>query len=317
MALPTFAQIQAKVSELGFFKLGVLGPSDFPLDGTALVSWLDAGYHADMGWMANHLDKRLNPALLMPYTQSILVVAMHYKAPVDASVSPEPTLKLARYAQGDDYHLVLKDRLWTLLTWLQTFEPTLKGRPLTDSAPVLEKALAVKAGIGWQGKHSNLITRDGGSWFLLAELLLSMPIPDAPRPIEVANFCGTCCRCIEACPTDAIVSPAVVDANRCISYWTIESKAEALPVEIAEKLDGWVFGCDICQEVCPWNHKSSMTTPVAEFLPCPETVQLTPQAIEAWTPQTFDHHFAKSPVQRTGLQGLKRNINALEQASPE
>lgn len=307
MALPAYTEVVQQARELGFHSVGALVLPTLAGEGEALKAWLAQGFHGEMQWMATHLEKRLDPMSLMPGTQTILCVSMNY---YPGGLSPEAEVKIARYAQGDDYHGILKDRLKALLRWLQAQDPAIEGRPLVDSAPILEKALAVKAGLGWQGKHSNLITRDIGSWVFLGELLLNVTFPDAPVPEPVPNLCGSCRRCITACPTDAIVEPTVVDATRCLSYWTIEYKGESLPPAITETMQGWVFGCDICQEVCPWNLKFQQETAEAAFLPRPWNRRPAVPDIEALDMARFRVRYRKSPIKRAKLQGLQRNIRA-------
>jgi epoxyqueuosine reductase len=277
-----------------------------------LQAWLTKGYQAEMAWMVTHLEKRLDPASLMEGTRSIVCVAMNYFTPdgLDAAAMLDSTvLKIAKYARGTDYHYVLKDRLKELLAYIQTLVPTVQGRALTDSAPIMEKPLAVQAGIGWMGKNGNVILPGQGSWFFLGELLLDIELDyDLTEP--VANHCGSCRRCIEACPTDAIVADGVVDANRCISYWTIEYKGDEIPAPIADKLSGWIFGCDICQAVCPWNIKFSMPTQEPLFQPRPLTDRPDAQTLLALDEEAFREHFRNNPIKRPKLKGLKRNVRA-------
>lgn len=309
---PPYARLIEKTKELGFQKAGLLTLPDLTKEGENLKTWLAQGFHADMQWMVENLDKRLSPETLMPKSKSILCVGMNY---YPGDLEQEAEAKVARYAQGDDYHNVLKARLKALLVWLKTHDERIEGRPLVDSAPILEKALAVKAGLGWYGKHSNLITRDMGSWIFLGELLLNITFPDAPSPDPMANFCGTCRRCIEACPTDAIVESYVVDANRCVSYWTIEYKGEEIPAQIQENLNGWLFGCDICQEVCPWNIKFQQLTPEAAFQPRPWNRFPRLNEIKTLTPKQFKTRYRKSPLKRPKLSGLQRNATLLHKIS--
>lgn len=304
-----YADVKAKALALGFQKVGILDvPGDLTLDGNGLREWLARGFHGEMQWMAEHVDKRLNPARLMPGTKSILCVAMNY---YPGEIPRDHPAKVARYAQGEDYHHVIKNRLKELLAWMKTRDPDIEGRSLTDSAPILEKALAVKAGLGWQGKHSNLITRDMGSWLFLGELLLNRTFADAPRPEPVPDLCGTCRRCLDACPTQAIVQPGVVDATRCISYWTIEYKGDDIPQPVRDNLNGWLFGCDICQEVCPWNIKFARETTEAAFQPRPWNQNPRPQEILTMDAARFRVRYRKSPVKRAKLHGLQRNARAL------
>ncbi len=310
MTLPDYADVVEKTLSLGFDHVRSLRVPDIQEEGLRLEAWLNQDYHADMQWMVTHLDKRRAPESLMPETQTILCVTMNY---YPGKLPQEPSdLKIARYALGDDYHNILKERLKELLGWLKSINPEIEGRPLVDSAPILEKALAVKAGIGWQGKHSNLITRDKGSWVFLGELLLNVTFPNQPEPEPIGDFCGTCRRCIEACPTEAIVSDKVVDARKCISYWTIEYKGDEIPETIAEHLNGWLFGCDICQEVCPWNLKFQQPTSEVAFLPRPWNLRPKPNDILTLTPEAFRVRYRKSPLKRTKLSGLQRNLAALK-----
>jgi epoxyqueuosine reductase len=228
-------------------------------------------------------------------------------------------LGIARYAWGQDYHKVIRKKLKQLLLRLQTLDPRIQGRGFTDSAPLLEKALAVQAGLGWQGKNSLLLTKEYGSYVFLAELLLNVPLvnevasndSDTLLPalqIQDTSHCGRCQRCMQACPTEALVAPAVLDANRCIAYWTIESHAEALPTAISEKQSGWVFGCDICQEVCPWNIRFAHPTQEAAFTPRPLIMELDAPTLATMDASTFDAAFTVTPLRRTGLTRLKRNL---------
>jgi len=312
MNLPTYPELQAKASELGFQKLGCLTLPDMTLEAEQLKNWLAQGFHGEMQWMADQFEKRQFPQQLMPETKTVLCVAMNY---YPGELPNNAQAKIARYAQGDDYHDVLKKQLRLLLTWLQTFDTGIEGKPLTDSAPIMEKALARKAGLGWQGKHSNLITRDRGSWVFLGELLLNITFPDTPPADPMDDLCGKCRRCIDACPTDAIVSDGVVDANRCISYWTIEYKGEEIPQPIADNMQGWIFGCDICQEVCPWNIKFAQETSIEAFLPRPWNLRPDLTEIQQLTDEEFKVRYRKSPVKRTKLKGLLRNVRAMLEQS--
>jgi len=314
MNLPTYPELEAKVAELGFQKMGCLSLPDMTFEAGQLKTWLAQGFHGEMQWMADQFEKRQFPQQLMPETKTILCVAMNY---YPGELPQEAEAKIARYAQGDDYHDVLKKQLRLLLIWLQTYDADIQGKPLTDSAPIMEKTLARKAGLGWQGKHSNLITREIGSWVFLGELLLNITFPDAPQPEPVRDLCGKCRRCIEACPTDAIVADGVVDANRCISYWTIEYKGDDIPQPIAENMQGWIFGCDICQEVCPWNIKFAQPTPVDAFLPRPWNLRPNLSEIQQLTEPEFKVRYRKSPIKRAKLKGLLRNVRVSLQPSPD
>lgn len=309
------AFIRQKALELGFSAVGVIPAEPFTGgEDRHLQAWLDRKFHADMQWMVTHLEKRLDPVSLMEGTKSIVCVAMNYYNPDAYDPTDPEALKIAKYARGTDYHNVLKDRLKLLLKAIQEELPSVRGRALTDSAPILEKPLAVKAGIGWMGKHGNVILPGRGSWFFLGELLLDIAL-DYDTQL-VSDLCGKCRRCIEACPTDAIVADGVVDANRCISYWTIEYKGERFPDTLSENLNGWIFGCDICQDVCPWNIKFAMSTAEPEFQPRPLNVQPQAEALLALDEESFREAYRKSPVKRTKLSGLQRNVvHALKQQS--
>jgi epoxyqueuosine reductase len=304
--------IKTEAHALGFQKVGIIPAQPLHAQGAHLDSWLEKGYQADMHWMQAHSEKRQNPAQLVENTQSIVCVAINYfpgnPTPNTQNTEAQKTdtpVKIARYAQGTDYHEVVKDKLNTLLKKLQEQWPQIQGRAFTDSAPVMEKPMAEQAGLGWMGKNGNLLTQDYGSWLFLGELFLNTPLMyDVPTNV---SHCGTCTRCIDTCPTDAIVQEGVIDANRCIAYWTIEYKGSAFPKPIAENLNGWVFGCDICQEVCPWNIRFEKPTAEESFRARLWNVTPTAEAILALEPETFQTQYRKSPVKRTKLTGLQRN----------
>lgn len=312
--LPDFKTVSKYATEtLGFHQVAGLSLplDDFTREGENLKNWLEAGYQADMQWMVTHLEKRESPESLMPEAKMVLCFTLNYNPGPVNSVNKSRPVKIARYAQGDDYHKVIKKKLKQLLKWLQEFDPNLEGRAVTDSAPVLEKALAVKAGLGWQGKHSCLITKDIGSWVFIGELFLSEIIPDTPQPEVLPDYCGRCRRCMDACPTDAIPEAGIVDANKCISYWTIESKAEQFPKEIVQNLNSWLFGCDICQDVCPWNLKFEKVTTESAFQPRVWNQNVTTAEILSLDEETFKERYQGSPIKRSKLSGLQRNAKAL------
>jgi epoxyqueuosine reductase len=313
-ASPSSSQITAwikkKALALGFARVGIIPAAPFKDEtGNHLQQWLAMGYHADMEWMVTHLQKRLDPASLMDGAKSIVCVAMNYYTPD----TPSTGLKIARYARGTDYHDVLKRRLKTLLAELKALLPDIQGRALTDSAPIMEKPLAIQAGIGWMGKNGNVIVPGLGSWVFLGELLLDIELEY--DVFTEPNHCGRCRRCIDACPTGAIVQDGVVDANRCISYWTIEAKQDAFPASITNNLNGWIFGCDICQEVCPWNSKFSQPTDEPEFQPRPLNREPDPQVLLNLTEEEFKEHYRKSPIKRAKHSGFLRNIRQALAAS--
>lgn len=266
-----------------------------------LEKWLRAGMHGDMKWMENHFDKRLDPRLLMEGCKTVVMFSHNYYP--DTSLGQQ-TYKISKYAYGEDYHRVLKDKLSMLMADVQARFGEITHKIFVDSAPVMERAWAERAGIGWVGKHSLMLTKETGSFYFLATLLLDVELEEDP---PVTNHCGTCTRCIDACPTQAIMEPYVVDSNRCISYLTIEYRKE-LPSEYQDKMKGWIFGCDICQDVCPWNRFSK---PHAEprFDPSEALQNASDELLECMERELFNHLFSKSAVKRTKFEGLKRNIS--------
>jgi epoxyqueuosine reductase len=259
-----------------------------------------------MSYMENHFDKRLDPRLLVDGAKSVISLGLNYYSEAQQSDPEAP--KISMYAYGEDYHSVIKAKLKTLLNSIQEEIGDVHGRAFVDSAPVLDKAWAKKAGLGWVGKHSNLINQQNGSYFFLAELIVDAELAYDIAP--QADHCGTCTRCIDACPTQAIIAPYVVDGSKCISYLTIELKNE-IPLEFAGKLDNWAFGCDVCQQVCPWNRFS---TPHQEpaFNPSHDLLGMHKKDWEEITEDVFEKLFSKSAVKRTKLTGLKRNIAFLK-----
>lgn len=296
------AQIKTKATELGFDFCGVSRAEFLEEEAPRLETWLNRNHHGQMAWMANHFDKRLDPRKLMEGAKSVVSVLLNYY-PGERLPEGSDDYKLSKYAYGTDYHLILKDKLKNLLAFIHTEIGEVQGRAFVDSAPVMDKVWAARSGLGWVGKHSNLLNRDMGSFFFIGELILDLDLaPDGP----VADYCGTCTRCVDACPTDAITEPYVVDGSKCISYFTIELK-EAIPREVKGQFENWVFGCDICQDVCPWNRFSKPhRTP--EFDLSPELKAMTNADWEEITEEVFRELFRRSPVKRTKLEGLKRNI---------
>jgi epoxyqueuosine reductase len=305
MATDITLQIKQKALEFGFHKVGVASVNNPLASATsALQSWLSQGYHADMLWMAN--PKRADIQQIMPTVQSVICVALNYYVPVSRPNSKEYG-KISRYGWGRDYHRILHKKLKALSTWLQTQGDTVEARYYADTGPVQEKAWAQQAGIGWIAKNGNLITRDYGSWVFLGEVLTNLKLtPDRPHTAH----CGTCTRCIEACPTGAIPQPAVVDANRCIAYHTIENRAELLPTAIASQMQGWVAGCDICQDVCPWNERFAQPTDIAEFQPYPENVAPLLTELATLSDEACDRRFPASALRRIKPPMLRRNAQA-------
>jgi epoxyqueuosine reductase len=301
----TSQQIKQAALQLGFHKVGVVRlESGLDSASNRLQAWLNRGYQADLAWMSN--PKRQDIRQVMPEVRSLICVGLNYYTPHVHSSDPNHA-KISRYAWGRDYHLVMHKRLKTLASWLQAQGESIQTRYYADTGPVQDKVWAERAGIGWIGKHSNLISSDYGSWLFLGEILTNLPL-EGDRPH--AEHCGTCTRCITACPTGAIAEPFVVDANRCIAYHTIENRSESLPAEMIPHLDGWVAGCDICQDVCPWNQRFAQPTDVEEFQPyewnlAPSLIELAELSVEDW-----DRRCRASALRRIKLPMLRRNALA-------
>lgn len=302
--------IKHKAAELGLTKVGIVPAVALVEEGQRLQEWIARGFPGQLEYMIRDPEKRSDPRLLMPSARSVICVALNYYNPEAHPDSPE-TGKVSKYAWGDDYHEVLKARLQALAKWIRETDPSIETKACVDTAPVMEKAWAVRAGLGWLGKHTNLITRDHGSWLFLGVLLVSIDLEYESR-IET-DHCGKCTACIDACPTQAIVEPYQLDASRCISYGTIEVKDDTIPAEIASNLDGWVFGCDVCQDVCPWNRFSKPSSEPA-FNPRPGIAALNLEHISTMSQEEFSSRFRLSPVKRAKLKGLKRNAAALQNA---
>lgn len=264
-----------------------------------------------MLWMERDPEKRADPRMLLPNARSMVVVALNYFTPHEHPENKNLG-KISRYAWGDDYHDVVKEKLRELLEWIVAESPECGGKSCVDTAPVMDKAWAVRAGIGWQGKHSNVITTDLGSWIFLGELILDIELEYDTE--IVADHCGSCTACIEACPTSAIVEPYVVDSAKCLSYATIELRSEELPQNIAENMEGWFYGCDICQDVCPWN-RFEKPTEESRFEPRFGETSIQLDGILEFTPEEYAARFRKSAIKRAKLPGLKRNAQALKEAA--
>ena len=294
--------IKAEATRLGFDFCGVSKAAFLEAEAPRLETWLNQNYHGKMGYMANHFDKRLDPRKLVEGAKSVVTLLLNYY-PEHQLPNGSDDLKISKYAYGEDYHFVMKDKLKVLMAFIQAEIGEVGGRVFVDSAPVMDKAWAKQSGAGWVGKHTNVISRDMGSFFFIGELILDLElIPDGP----IADYCGTCTRCIDACPTDAISEPYVVNGSKCISYFTIELK-EAIPPEVKGQFDNWVFGCDICQDVCPWNRFARPhQTPAFDPNQSLQTMKKTDW--EEITEAVFGELFRRSAVKRTKLNGLRRNI---------
>lgn len=296
--------IKAEAKRLGFLSCGISKAGFLEQEAPRLEKWLNNNYNGQMAYMANHFDKRLDPTLLVDDGKSVVSLLLNY---YPDSVQNEESFKISKYAYGQDYHFVIKDKLKEFLHSIQENIGEVSGRAFVDSAPVLDKAWAAKSGLGWIGKNSNLITQKAGSFYFIAELIIDL---DLEYDHAVTDHCGSCTACIDACPTQAIVAPYVVDGSKCISYYTIELK-ENIPHEMKGKFDDWMFGCDTCQDVCPWNRFSkSHSEPL--FNPNPDLLSFTKKDWIEITEETFKLVFKNSPIKRTKFEGLKRNIKFLD-----
>ena len=298
--------IKAEALRLGFIACGI-SKADFLADeAPRLEEWLNKNHHGEMAYMANHFDKRLDPRLLVEGAKSVVSLTLNYFTEQHQTDLNAP--KISKYAYGADYHTVIKEKLKELMAFINDNIGDVGGRCFVDSAPVMDKAWAQKAGLGWRGKNSNLISKNAGSFFFIAELIIDLDLAyDAPF---AADHCGSCTRCIDACPTDAIVAPYTVDGSKCISYLTIELKNE-IPTEFKGKMDNWMFGCDVCQDVCPWNRFSTHHHEPA-FEPTMQLLNLKKEELIEMTDEVFKQVFKNSAVKRTKFNGLKRNIDFLQ-----
>lgn len=296
------AFIQQTATELGFYGIGFSKAEFLESEAPRLTNWLKQDFQGKMQYMENHFDMRLDPSKLVPGAKTVISFLYNYFP--EEQQPEEQDYKFSKYAYGEDYHDVIKDKLRELVKRVSAEIGQVEGRIFVDSAPILEKAWAAKSGLGWVGKNSNLIHPKAGSFYFLAEWICDLDLePDGP----IKDYCGTCTRCIDACPTDAIIAPYVVDGSRCISYLTIELRESELPSEFKNKMDSWVYGCDVCQDVCPWNRFS---TPHSEdrFLANSRLFSLTKNDWEDLDELAFREIFRKSAVKRTKFEGLKRNI---------
>ena len=291
--------------ELGFSFCGISKAEFLNEEAPRLEAWLNKGMHGEMSYMENHFDMRLDPRLLVPGAKSVVSFLFNYFPDPKYAVAPG-ALKISKYAWGEDYHYVVKDKLKLLMQQLTERIGAIEGRAFVDSAPVLDKAWATKSGLGWIGKNANLINKKQGSFFFIAELIIDLELePDG----LVTDHCGTCRACIDACPTDAIVEPYVVDGSKCISYFTIELKKE-LPAEWISKMDDWLFGCDVCQDVCPWNRFSAVNTE-QRFAPREQLLGMSSGEWRDLTEEVFAQLAQRSPLKRKGLDGLRKNASLL------
>jgi epoxyqueuosine reductase len=297
--------IKSKAASLGFSFCGISKAEFLEEEAPRVEDWLKRGYHGKMSYLENYFDKRLDPTLLVPGAKS--VVSLLYNYYPEKNLAQQQEFKVAKYAYGEDYHFVIKDKLKTFLSEIQNEVGEVHGRAFVDSAPILERVWAKKSGIGWIGKNSLLLNREMGSFFFTAELIIDLELEyDSPAK----DYCGTCTACMDACPTDAIPQPYVVDGSKCISYFTIELKEE-IPAEVKGKFENWIFGCDICQDVCPWN-RFSKPNKESRFQPNSDLEKMTKGDWKEITEEIFEKLFKNSAVKRTKLSGLKRNIEFLD-----
>lgn len=292
--------IKATAQRLGFSFCGISRAEFLDEEARRLEEWLNRGFQGKMSYLENHFDKRLDPSLLVPGAKSVVSLLYNY---FPRQELPQSGYKIARYAYGEDYHTVIREKLRTFMDDIRNTIGDVHGRVFVDSAPVMERAWAKKSGLGWIGKNSLLLNKDAGSYFFLAELVIDLELEyDGP----VKDHCGTCTACMDACPTDAIPQPYVVDGSRCISYFTIELR-EDIPAGVKGKFENWIFGCDICQEVCPWN-RFARPHNEPRFDPSPELQEMTTRDWEELTDEVFQKVFKNSPLKRAKFEGISRNV---------
>lgn len=297
--------IKSEALRLGFLSCGISKAGFLEEEAPRLEAWLKSNYHGEMNFMESYFDKRLDPTLLVDDSKSVISLLLNYYPP---ELQIEGSYKISKYAYGKDYHNVIKKKVKKLLNYIKAEIGDVSGRAFVDFAPVMDKAWAAKSGLGWIGKNSNLLTQKVGSFYFIAELIIDLELE---YDYATTDHCGSCTACIDACPTEAIVAPYVVDGSKCISYYTIELQ-DNLPIEMKGKLDDWMFGCDVCQDVCPWN-KFSKAHSEPLFKPYPELLSYSKKDWEEITQETFEKVFTNSPLKRAKIEGLKRNINFLKE----
>ncbi len=305
------SELKAEARRIGFLACGVAKAQRLDEEARRLEEWLGRGLHGSMTWMENHFEKRIDPTRLVEGAQTVISVIDTYHQPAHQHPADSRVGRISRYAWGDDYHQVVKKKLFELLEWLEHSAGTINGRVFVDSAPVMDKVWAERSGLGWIGKNTNLISRSAGSFFFIGEIVVDLVLEPDERGLD---YCGSCTRCIDACPTDALFQPYAIDSNRCISYLTIEHRDDDIPAELTSKFGGWIFGCDICQDVCPWN-KFAQPARDSAYLPRAGVID-TP--LREWIEINLDEYrkrFRNNPVKRARYDGLKRNIRLALAAS--
>lgn len=307
IALQHTQQVRAFAQQLGFEQCGIAKAQPLDEDARRLEQWLNKGLHGNMQYMENHFDLRVDPTKLVPGAKSVITLLLNY---FPQQEQPHHTPKISKYAYGNDYHEVIRAKLNALLSLISEHIGQVHGRGFVDSAPVLERTWAQRSGLGWIGRNGNLITKQQGSFFFIATLIVDLKLVyDDPF---AKDYCGSCRRCIDACPTDAITEDKVIKGNQCISYYTIELKDMLLPDDKKGQFADWLFGCDVCQDVCPWNRFSKPTTEMA-FTPLPEILNFTTKEWESLTEEGFKKIFRHSPLKRTKFQGIQRNLRFLQE----
>jgi len=299
--------IKSTAKDLGFDYCGIAKAIQLDDDARRLESWLSKGFNGKMHYMQNHFDLRIDPTKLVPDAKSVITLLINY-FPEEKQLEDVP--KIAKYAFGEDYHLVIKNKLHHFFARIREEIGEINGRGFVDSAPVLERTWAQKSGLGWIGKNGNLINKQQGSFFFIASLIVDIELYyDDPF---VKDYCGTCTKCIDNCPTEAIMPGKVIDGSKCISYFTIELKDALVPEKMKGKFDNWLFGCDVCQDVCPWN-RFSKTTNEIKFKPLPEVLNFNANDWEELTEETFNTIFKDSPIKRSKYKGIKRNLHFIKE----
>lgn len=295
--------VKRLAAETGFDYCGIAIAQRLDEDAKRLEKWLNKGYHGTMQYMENHFELRVDPSKLVPGAKSVITLLFnYYPEQLQQPLAP----RISKYAYGKDYHLVIREKLKAFLERLRVVFGEVEGRGFVDSAPVLERAWAVKSGLGWVGKNGNLINKNSGSFFFIATLITDLELsPDDPY---AKDYCGTCRKCIDSCPTNAILDNRVIDGSKCISYYTIELKDAVIPEEQKGKFQNWMFGCDVCQDVCPWN-RFSKPHQHAELSPIPEILNFTTRDWEELSEEAFKKIFRHSPIKRSKYSGIRRNLN--------